>query len=96
MTGATERLKQLNPVTFNWINSGEASEGFLAHEVGAVVPISTSGTKDEVYDEESAADNPKVNEGDPKYQSVDPAKLVPLLVKTIQELEARITQLESA
>lgn len=96
MTGATERLKQLNPVTFDWINSGEASEGFLAHEVGSVVPISTSGTKDEVYDEESAADNPKVNEGDPKYQSVDPAKLVPLLVKTIQELEARITQLESA
>jgi len=94
MTGATERLKQLNPVTFDWINSGEASEGFLAHEVGAVVPISTTGTKDEVYDEESAADNPNVNEGDPKYQSVDPAKLVPLLVKTIQELEARITVLE--
>jgi len=96
MTGATERLKQLNPVTFDWKNSGESSEGFIAHEVGAVVPISTTGTKDEVYDEEGAADNPKINEGDPKYQSVDPAKLVPLLVKTIQELEARITQLESA
>ena len=96
MTGATERLKQLNPVTFDWINSGESSEGFLAHEVGAIVPISTSGTKDEVYDEAGADDNPNVNVGDPKYQSVDPAKLVPLLVKTIQELEARITQLESA
>ena len=96
MTGATERLKQLNPVTFDWINSGESSEGFIAHEVGAIVPISTTGTKDEVYDEEGAADNPKINEGDPKYQSVDPANLVPLLVKTIQELEARITQLESA
>ena len=95
MTGATERLKQLNPVTFDWINSGESSEGFIAHEVGAIVPISTTGTKDEVYDEEGAADNPKINEGDPKYQSVDPAKLVPLLVKTIQELEARITALES-
>jgi hypothetical protein len=96
MTGATERLKQLNPVTFDWINSGESSEGFLAHEVGEIVPISTSGTKDEVYDEAGSDDNPNVNVGDPKYQSVDPAKLVPLLVKTIQELEARITQLESA
>ena len=32
----------------------------------------------------------------PSYQSIDQAKLVPLLVKTIQELEARITALEGA
>ena len=32
----------------------------------------------------------------PKYQSIDQSKLVPLLVKTIQELEARITALEDA
>ena len=31
----------------------------------------------------------------PDYQGIDQAKLVPLLVKTIQELEARITALES-
>jgi hypothetical protein len=31
----------------------------------------------------------------PKYQGIDQAKLVPLLVKTIQELEARITALEA-
>ena len=32
----------------------------------------------------------------PVYQQIDQAKLVPLLVKTIQELEARITALENA
>jgi hypothetical protein len=32
----------------------------------------------------------------PVYQGIDQAKLVPLLVKTIQELEARITALENA
>jgi len=32
----------------------------------------------------------------PEYQGIDQAKLVPLLVKTIQELEARITELENA
>ena len=32
----------------------------------------------------------------PEYQSIDQSKLVPLLVKTIQELEARITTLENA
>lgn len=31
----------------------------------------------------------------PVYQGIDQAKLVPLLVKTIQELEARITELEN-
>ena len=30
----------------------------------------------------------------PEYQAIDQSKLVPLLVKTIQELEARITALE--
>ena len=32
----------------------------------------------------------------PDYQGIDQSKLVPLLVKTIQELEARITTLENA
>ena len=32
----------------------------------------------------------------PKYQAIDQAKLVPLLVKTVQELEARIKTLEDA
>ena len=94
MRGATERLKQLNPVTFDWKNTGESSEGFLAHEVDAVVDYAVTGTKDEIYDAESAQDNPMVSEGDAKYQCLDPAKLVPLLVKTTQELEARITTLE--
>ena len=31
----------------------------------------------------------------PEYQGIDQSKLVPLLVKTIQELEARITALEA-
>ena len=31
----------------------------------------------------------------PDYQGIDQSKLVPLLVATIQELEARITALES-
>jgi hypothetical protein len=35
------------------------------------------------------------NETKPVYQGIDQSKLVPLLVKTIQELEARITELEN-
>jgi len=92
---ATSRLKQLKPVRFNWISdeSNTAIDGFLAHEVSSIVPEAISGEKDAVYTEEDAANNEYV-EGDPKYQGIDQSKLVPLLVKTIQELEARITTLE--
>ena len=35
-------------------------------------------------------------DGNPVYQGIDQSKLVPLLVATIKELEARITALENA
>ena len=83
---ATTRLKQLKPVRFNFIADADTTvDGFLAHEVQTVVPEAIIGTKDEV----DADDNPV-------YQGIDQSKLVPLLVKTIQELEARITALETA
>lgn len=85
---ATSRLKQLKPARFEWIADGDDAvpvDGFLAHEVTDVVPEATSGTKDAVDDE-----------GNPEYQCIDQSKLVPLLVKTILELEARITALEAS
>lgn len=84
MTGATDRLKALNPVNFQWILDGTRVDGFLAHEVADVVPEAISGDKDAVDED-----------GNPDYQGIDQSKLVPLLVATIQELEARITTLEN-
>ena len=82
---ATTRLKQLNPVRFNFIADADTTvDGFLAHEVQSVVPEAITGTHNEVDDD-----------GNPVYQGIDQSKLVPLLVKTIQELEARITALEN-
>jgi len=81
---ATTRLKKLKPARFNFITDAEKTfDGFLAHEAQAVVPEAVTGTKDEVDDD-----------GNPVMQGIDQSKLVPLLVKTIQELEARITALE--
>jgi hypothetical protein len=86
ITDATTRLKQLNPVRFNFIADADTTvDGFLAHEVQNVVPEAITGTKDAVD-----------SEGNPVYQGIDQSKLVPLLVKTIQELEARIATLENA
>jgi hypothetical protein len=85
ITGATDRLKQLNPVRFNFIADADTTvDGFLAHEVQGVVPEAITGTKDAVD-----------ADGNPEYQGIDQSKLVPLLVATIQELEARIAALEA-
>ena len=80
---ATSRLKQLKPARFNFIGEDNTVDGFMAHEAQEVVPESVTGFKDEVDDDDK-----------PVMQGIDQAKLVPLLVKTIQELEARIAKLE--
>ena len=103
---ATTRLKQLKPARFNFIiDPNKTVDGFLAHEVTAV-PEAISGTKDEVEvwkdgeelpDGVSAGDNKLDENGNtiPVMQGIDQSKLVPLLVKTIIELEARIIALEA-
>ena len=104
---ATTRLKQLKPARFNFILDGtdKVVDGFLAHEVQTVVPEAITGTKDAMTAEVLYVDGDDIPDGkevgdvktasqiDP--QGIDQSKLVPLLVKTIQELEARITALES-
>ena len=52
MTGATDRLKALNPVNFEWITDGTRVDGFLAHEAQAVVPECVTGEKDAMQDQE--------------------------------------------
>ena len=93
---ATTRIKHLKPCRFNWISdsTNTLQDGFLAHEVSSIVPGAVTGEKDAVYTAEEAENEPNTAEGDAKIQALDNAKLVPLLVKTIQELEARITTLE--
>jgi hypothetical protein len=104
---ATARLKQLKPVRFNFIvdDTNTLVDGFLAHEVSSIVPEATSGEKDALQVWEAHETLPEgVSVGANKLDSegqtiiaaqvIDQSKLVPLLVKTIQELEARITALE--
>ena len=89
---ATTRLKQLKPSRFNFkVDADTTVDGFLAHEVSSIVPEAVAGDKDgtEVYIDDNEQEQTR-----PVYQAIDQSKLVPLLVKTIQELEARITTLE--
>ena len=84
ITGATAKVLSIPTRNFKWIGSDTRTDGFLAHELAPIVPDAVVGEKDAVD-----------SEGNPDYQGIDQSKLVPLLVKTIQELEARITALEN-
>ena len=108
MVGATDKVKLLKPCNFEWINSGQRVDGFLAHELQEVIPAAAFGDKDEMMDE-SYEVTPAVLDNDgaeaeaaiigtrsvPKWQTIDQAKIVPLLTATIQELIARIEILEA-
>ena len=84
MTGGLATVAALKPVTYDWIINGSAGEGFIAHELQAVVPAAVAGEKDAVDDK-----------GEIKSQGVDLSKIVPHLVAAIQELTARLTALEN-
>lgn len=82
MTGALATVAQLNPVTYNWKVDGSVGQGFIAHELQAVVPDCVSGEKDAVD-----------ADGNPEYQGIDTSFLVATLTKAIQEQQAIIESL---
>ena len=92
LTDGITKLKQLKPITFDWIKETDNNNvmGFLAHEVKEVIPQVVTGEKDEVD-----------SEGKPEYQELDYGGMTPLIVAALQEalseietLKARITNLE--
>jgi hypothetical protein len=84
MTGALDRVNQLNPSRFNFIGHEETVDGFLAHELQQVVPQAVTGEKDATKED-----------GTPKYQGVDHSQIVPLLVGAIKELKQEIETLKA-
>tara|TARA_R100001015_G_C4586920_1_gene142760 strand:- start:3 stop:1052 length:1050 start_codon:yes stop_codon:yes gene_type:complete len=82
--GSTE-LKKLKPAKFNFkADTDTTVQGFIAHEVSGIVPEAINGTKDE-----------KDADGNPVYQGIDQSKLVPLLVKSLQEALTEIDTLKT-
>jgi len=86
LNNSIDRLKQLQPRTYTWISHpGVTVEGFLAHEVQGVVPQAVDGEKDAVD-----------QDGNPVYQGLDVAELVPLLTAALKEAVSKIELLETA
>ena len=85
LTGGIERVKQLQPKRFNFIQDPNVIvDGFLAHEAQTVVPQAVTGEKDGAYPN-----------GDPIYQGIDQAKIIPLLTAALKEAIAKIENLET-
>jgi hypothetical protein len=79
ITGALAKVAQLNPVTYDWKPefAEGSSQGFIAHELQAIVPECVTGEKDEIDEN-----------GKPKYQGIDTSFLVATLTAAIKELKA--------
>ena len=93
LTNAITRLKNLKPSRFNFLKTPSITQdGFIAHEVQEVVPEAVTGVKDEVRTEDGDMGE---KTGDPVMQSLDVAKLVPLLTAGLQEAISKIELLET-
>jgi hypothetical protein len=79
MTGALAKITQLKPCTYTWKLDGSDGQGFIAHELQAVVPDCVTGEKDAVDEE-----------GNPVHQGIDTSFLVATLTAAIQELKAEL------
>ena len=99
ITNGITKLKQLKPYRFNWKNDSSKTlrDGFFAHEVSSVVPEAINGTKDQVVTQADVDSGEfKSSElNDPRYQSIDQSKLVPLLTAALQEAITKIETLET-
>jgi hypothetical protein len=86
LTDSTAKVKALKPCSYNWVSQPTLQgEGFLAHELAAVVPQAVVGEKDALWPD-----------GSMKAQQVDLSYVVPLLTAALQEALARIEALEAA
>jgi hypothetical protein len=84
MTGGLDIIAALKPVTYDWIADQTTGEGFIAHELQAVIPAAVVGEKDALN-----------KDGNINPQNVDFGKIVPHLVAAIQELTTRLAALEN-
>ena len=88
-----DTISALNPVKFNWVDGFEPSEdgkdmlGFVAQEVQTIIPEAIEGFGgNSITIGDTIIDNPlRVNE---KF-------IIPVLVKAIQELSAKVSLLEN-
>jgi hypothetical protein len=81
---ALDIINQLKTYNFKWKKAGIRDYGMIAHELQEILPNYVNGEKDSI--DENGIIIP---------QGVDYSKIVPILVKAIQELNAKIKNLKN-
>lgn len=84
IVNATDRMKGVQTYNYNLIGESRIMEGFLAHEIASVCPDAVLGEKDAIDED-----------GNPVYQQVGPALLIPIMAQAIKDLIGRIESLEN-
>ena len=80
---AIELVNKVSVYDFAWKNDNGREIGVMAHELQQAFPYLVSGHKDEVD-----------SNGQPVIQRVNYAKLVPVLLKAIQEQQQQLNELQ--
>ena len=80
---ALELVNKVSVYDFAWKNGNGREIGVMAHELQQTLPYLVSGQKDEVD-----------SNGQPVIQRVNYAKLVPVLLKAIQEQQLQLKELQ--
>jgi hypothetical protein len=75
------KISAIKVYDFKWKSNEERTNGVLAHELAEVLPYAVHGEKDGLG-----------RDGNPSYQGVDYSKIVPSLVKAIQELNTKFEE----
>ena len=78
------KISAIKVYDFKWKTNEERTNGVLAHELAEVLPYAVHGEKDGLD-----------RDGNPSYQGVDYSKIVPSLIKAIQELKTQNDALQS-
>jgi hypothetical protein len=79
-----DKVSAIKVYDFKWKDEDLRAYGTMAHELQEIIPTAVNGNKDEIN-----------KDGSIKTQQVDYSKLVPILVKAIQELKAQNDALQS-
>jgi hypothetical protein len=79
-----EILSKLKTYNFNWKNTNVRDYGMIAHELQEVLPNYVTGEK-----------NALNKDGSINPQGVDYSKIVPVLIKSIQEQQTQINELKA-
>jgi hypothetical protein len=77
-----EKVQAIKVYDYKWKSEDSRMDGVLAHELAEVLPYAVTGEKDEINED-----------GTDKMQGVDYSKIVPVLIKAIQEQQEQIKSL---